>query len=67
MTKSFTGLLQILVIRWVPECFVEVGAGIAWAITQITNITIKRRGYTITAREGYQKASFDIPERLECS
>ena len=67
MTINFTGLLQILVIRWVPECFVEVGAGIAWAITQITNIIIKRRGYTITAWEGYQKAPFDTRERLECS
>ena len=37
MTKSFTVLLQILVIRWVPEYFVEVGAGF-WAVaTQITN------------------------------
>jgi len=28
MTKSYTGFLQILVVFWVPECFVEVGAGI---------------------------------------
>ena len=27
MTKSFTALLQDLVIQLVPECFVEVGAG----------------------------------------
>ena len=30
MTKSYTVFLQILVIRWVPEYFLEVGAGI-WA------------------------------------
>jgi hypothetical protein len=30
MTKSYTVFLQILVIRWVPEYFMEVGAGI-WA------------------------------------
>ena len=41
MTKSFTALLQDLVIQLVPECFVEVGAGTARATTQITNITIK--------------------------
>jgi len=28
MTKSYTVSLQILVIRWVPEHFVEAGAGI---------------------------------------
>ena len=28
MTQSFTVFLQILVIQSVPECFVEVGAGI---------------------------------------
>jgi len=27
MTKSYTGLLRILAILWVPEYFVEVGAG----------------------------------------
>jgi hypothetical protein len=28
MTKSFAVFLQILVVWWVPEYFVEVGAGI---------------------------------------
>ena len=64
-TKSFTGLLLILVIWWVPECFVEVGVGISRATTQITNISIKRQGYTTTAREGYQEASLCAPKRLE--
>jgi len=67
MTKSFTGLMQILVIRWVPGCFVAVGAGMARAITQITSTIMKRRGCTIVELEGYQQASLGHPERLECS
>ena len=40
MTKSLAVFLQILVIWWVHECFVEVGAGLARATSQITNISI---------------------------
>ena len=67
LKKSFVGLLQILVIRWLPACFVEVGAGITGELIQNINIIIKGRGHTITGWEGYQKASLDTPERLECS
>ena len=60
MTKSYTVSLQILAIFWVPEYFVEVGAGFWAAATQITNNIMKRHWYTTTAWEGYQKASFGI-------
>ena len=40
MTKSYTVLLQILVVWWAPECFVEDGAVIGGRTTQITNIII---------------------------
>ena len=61
------GLLQILVIRWLPACFVEVGAGITGELIQNINVIIKQRGHTITGWEGYQMASLDTPERLERS
>ena len=67
MTKSYTVSLQILAILWVPEYFVEVGAGIWAAATQITNNIIKRHWYTTTTWEGYQKASFSMSLRLERS
>ena len=66
LKKSLACLQQTLVIRWAPECFVEVDAGIDRAITQITNIIIKRRRYATTTWEGYQKASLDTSERMEC-
>ena len=33
ITKSFAAFLQYLVIRWVPESFVEVDAGFLAAVT----------------------------------
>ena len=45
----------------------EVGTGISAATTEITNIIMKRRGYTTTTWEGYKKTSFDILERLKRS
>ena len=45
----------------------EVGTGISAATTEITNIIMKRRGYTTTAWEGYQKTSLGILHRLKGS
>ena len=60
ITKSFAGFLQYLVIRWVPEYFVEVDAGFLATVTHNTAMIIKRRGYTTTAWKGHQKTSFGI-------
>lgn len=66
-TIRFTGFLQILAIRWVPEGFVDVGARILWATFQTTNASSKRRRCTTTAWERHQKSSHGSPGRLECS
>ena len=49
MAKSYTVLLIILAILWVPECFMETVLQFLAATTQNTNIIIKRQGYTATA------------------
>ena len=40
MTKSFVALLRILMIRWVPGFFADVGVEICAATTQSTNVII---------------------------
>jgi len=65
ITKSFAGFLQYLVIRWVPEHFVEVDAGFLATVIHNTAMIIKRRGYTTTAWKGHQKTSFGISYRLQ--
>ena len=67
MTKSFTGFLQYLAIRWLSEFFVEVCAGTAGAKTQNTDMSSERRGYSITAWKVHQNASLGSFDRLECS
>ena len=67
ITKSFTVLLQILVIRWLSEGFMEVDAGFFGAGTMNATTITKRRGCTTTAWKGHQKASFDILYRLQQS
>ena len=67
ITKSFAGFLQYLVIRWVPEYFVEVDAGFLATVTHNTAMIIKRRGYTTTAWKGHRKMSFNIFYRLQKS
>ena len=67
MTKSFAVFLLVLVIPWVPKCFVEVVAGKWAAVTQISNNIIERRGCTTTALKGYKKTPLDAPYRLKNS
>ena len=56
MTKGYTVLLQILVVWWAPECFVEDGAGSAKVdFSNYQHNYFKRKGYTTTAWEGRQK------------
>ena len=67
MTKSFAVFLLVLVIPWVPKCFVEVVAGKWAAVTQISNNIIERRGCTTTALKGYEETPLDAPYRLKDS
>ena len=63
--KSFKVLLQILVIRWVPECFVDPVLEFE-GITQMNNmlVTFYGRVHTTTAWEAYKNPLFDTPDRL---
>ena len=58
---SFKGFLSCVMICWLSESFVEVGAGTTCEITEDTNVIIKRRGDTTTAWDGYQKVSLGTP------
>ena len=55
--KSFAGFHSCVMICWLSESFVEVGAGTTCEITEDTNVIIERRGYTTNAREVHQKTS----------
>ena len=75
-------LIRILLLRLVPSVlhtFCELRSksrtlgitfhffSISAATTEITNVIMKRRGYTTTAWEGYQKTYFGTLERLKRS
>ena len=66
MAKSFTGFLQCLAIRRLPECFVKVSAGITEAKIQNTEMSSKRQWYAVTAWKVYKNAPLGIFDQLEC-
>ena len=41
--KRFAGFLSCVMIRWLSESFVEVGAGTTCEITEDTNVIIEQR------------------------
>ena len=65
--KSFAGLLQILVVLQVSECFVEVDARFRGVLIRNTNIDTEQQSTTTTASKGYQTTALDIPEHRTCS
>ena len=65
--KSFAGLLQILVVLQVSECFVEVDARFRGALIRNTNVDATQQSTTANAWEGYQTTDLGIPERPLCS
>ena len=67
MPESYTVLLQILLIRWVLQYFVEVRAGIWAATTQNTDFIIRRQVRTTNTSKAGRNASLDTPERLKWS
>jgi hypothetical protein len=60
-TKSFAGFLSCLLIRWLSESFVEVGAGTTCEITEDANMIIDRGVFTTNAWKGYQKTPLGAP------
>ena len=67
LMKSFAGLLQILVVLWVSQCFVEVDARFRGVLIRNTNIDTTQQSTTANAWEGYQTTDLGISERPLCS
>ena len=65
--EKFRGFPASLVVPWVPECFVEVVAGIWAAVNQISSMIIERQGCTTSAWKGHEKTTLDISYRLKNS
>ena len=65
--ESFAGLLQMLMVWRVSECFVEVDARFRGVPSRNTNIDTIQQSTTANAWEGYQTTDLGIPERPMCS
>ena len=65
--KSFAGLLQILVVLQVSECFVEVDARFRGVLILNSNVDTEQQSTTTNAWEGYQTTDPGITECPLCS
>ena len=67
LMESFEELLQRLMIRRVPQCFVEVDARSDRVLIRNTNTDTEQQSTTNTALDGHQTTTLGIPERSLCS
>ena len=65
--EIFAGLLQILMVLRVSQCFVEVDARFREVLILNSNIDTEQQSTTTNAWEGYQTTDPGIPERRTCS
>ena len=66
LMESFEELLQRLMIRRVPQCFVEVDARSDRVLIRNTNTDTEQQSTTNTALDGHQTSALGIPEQHLC-